>query len=158
MVAELFDILKKRGLTVAFAESCTGGLVSATFSQQPGVSAVFLGSVVSYSNDLKKNILGVSESLLRTVGAVSSPVALEMASGLKSLTGAAWTVSITGIAGPAGGTKEKPVGTVYFAVCGPGFAQTQKKLFPGDRQQVQEAAMKHTFQILTQSLKGESWT
>lgn len=158
MILELIDLLKKRAQTVAFAESCTGGLVSSVFTKQAGVSALFLGSVVVYSNALKKKILGVSEPLLRTVGAVSSPVALEMARGLKTLTGADWTVSITGIAGPTGGTKEKPVGTVYFGVCGPGFEQTQKKLFPGDRQQIQEAAMNHAIQILTQSLKGESWT
>lgn len=114
--------------------------------------------MVSYSNDLKKNILQVSESLLRTVGAVSSPVALEMARGLKTLTGADWTVSITGIAGPAGGTKDKPVGTVYFAVCGPGFERSQRKNFPGNRQQIQETAMKHSFELLTKSLKGEPWT
>jgi PncC family amidohydrolase len=158
MIAEAISILQKRQQTVAFAESCTGGLVSATVTQTAGVSAVYLGSVVAYSNELKKNILGVPETLLRTVGAVSSPVALEMARGLKSLTGAAWTVSITGIAGPAGGTKEKPVGTVFFGLCGPGIEQTQKKLFPGDRQQIQESAMKYAIQILTQSLKGEPWT
>jgi nicotinamide-nucleotide amidase len=158
MISEAVSILQKRNQTVAFAESCTGGLVSATVTQTAGVSSVYLGSVVTYSNELKKNILGVSESLLRTVGAVSSPVALEMARGLKSLTGATWTVSITGIAGPAGGTKEKPVGTVFFGLCGPGIEQTQKKLFPGDRQQIQESAMKYAIQILTQSLKGEPWT
>lgn len=158
MILEATEILKKRSQTVAFAESCTGGLLSSVFTKQAGVSSLFLGSVVAYSNQLKKEILGVSEPLLRTVGAVSSPVALEMARGLKTLTGADWTVSITGIAGPTGGTKEKPIGTVYFGVCGPGFEQTQGKLFPGERQQIQEDAMKHAIQILTQSLKGEPWT
>ncbi len=158
MILEIQRILQTRAQTLAFAESCTGGLVSSTLTQHSGVSPFFKGSVVSYSNDLKKNILGVSESLLRTVGAVSSPVALEMARGLKTLTGADWTVSITGIAGPTGGTKDKPVGTIYFAVCGPGFELSQRKIFPGDRQQVQEAAMKHAFELLTKSLKGESWT
>ena len=158
MISELQNLLQSRGQTLAFAESCTGGLVSATLTQHPGVSAFYLGSVVSYSNELKKNILHVSESLLRTVGAVSSPVALEMARGLKTLTGADWTVSITGIAGPAGGTKDKPVGTVYFAVCGPGFEMSQRKIFSGNRQQIQETAMKHSFELLTKSLKGEPWT
>jgi PncC family amidohydrolase len=158
MISDIQTILQSRRQTLAFAESCTGGLVSSTLTKESGVSSFFLGSVVSYSNELKKNILHVSESLLRTVGAVSSPVALEMARGLKALTGADWTVSITGIAGPAGGTKEKPVGTVYFAVCGPGFERAQGKLFPGNRQQIQEAAMKYSFDILTKSLKGEPWT
>ncbi|MBY0385680.1 CinA family protein [bacterium] len=158
MISEIQKILISRGQTLAVAESCTGGLLSTTITQHAGVSAFFLGSVVSYSNDLKKNILHVSESLLRTVGAVSSPVALEMARGLKSLTAADWTVSITGIAGPAGGTKEKPVGTVYFGVCGPGIELAQGKLFPGNRQQIQEAAMKHSIELLTKSLKGEPWT
>ncbi len=157
MIADLQSLLQERGQTLALAESCTGGLVSATITQHSGVSSFFLGSVVSYSNDLKKNILGVPEPLLRTVGAVSSPVALEMARGLKTLTGADWTVSITGIAGPAGGTKETPVGTVFFGVCGPGIEQTQRKLFPGNRQQVQESAMNNAIKILTQSLKGEPW-
>lgn len=158
LILEVIDLLKKRNQTLALAESCTGGLVSSLFTKQAGVSSIFLGSVVSYSNELKFKILGVSPQLLRTVGAVSSPVALEMARGLKSLTGATWTVSITGIAGPSGGTEGKPVGTVFFAVCGPGFEQAQRQHFSGDRQQIQEAAMKHSLKLLTISLKGESWT
>lgn len=155
MISEIEEILKERLQTLAFAESCTGGLLAAEFVKRAGVSSYFLGGVVAYSNELKKNILGVSESLLRTVGAVSSPVALEMAYGLKSLTGATWTVSITGIAGPAGGSSEKPVGTVHIAVVGPGFEEARRNIFPGNRQQIQEASVKYAIEFLKQSIKGE---
>lgn len=158
MIEKIEALLKSKGETLAFAESCTGGWLSAQFVKHPGVSSFYLGSVVAYSNELKKNILRVSQELLDDVGAVSSPVALDMARGLKVLTQASWTVSITGIAGPAGGTKDKPVGTVFFAVVGPDFERSQKKNFSGDRQKIQEDAVNYAIQILTQSLKGEQWT
>jgi PncC family amidohydrolase len=158
MISQIEVLLTAKGQTLAFAESCTGGLLSSRFVKQAGVSSFYLGSVVAYSNELKKNILNVSEELLNTVGAVSSHVALEMVRGLKTLTGATWTVSITGIAGPTGGSKDKPVGTVFFGVVGPEFERSQKKHFSGDRQKIQEAAVDYAIQILTQSLKGEQWT
>jgi len=104
------------GLTAATAESCTGGLVSARLADIPGSSAVLLGGVVSYANEVKENVLGVKKETLLSFGAVSEETAREMAAGARRLTGASVSVSTTGIAGPGGGTAEKPVGTVCFGV------------------------------------------
>ena len=89
------------------------------------------------------------------MGAVSAPVALEMARGVKALTDATWTLSVTGIAGPTGGTPAKPVGTVWFAVLGPGVERAEPKLFQGDRSQIQEAAVDYALELLNTTLKGE---
>ena len=110
-----YDILSKNGLTLATAESCTGGLVSSRMVDNPGSSAVLLGAVVAYSNEVKQKVLGVSEDTLKNYGAVSSQCALEMARGVRQLTGADIAVSTTGVAGPDGGSKDKPVGLVYVA-------------------------------------------
>jgi len=136
----LVRTLRLRGQTLTFAESCTGGLLSSELTQLAGISDVFLGSIIAYSNGLKASSLGVPEHLFRTVGAVSRPVALSMAHGAKALTKATWAVSITGIAGPGGGTERKPVGTVCFAVVGPGFEQTKMEFFSGQRIEVQKSS------------------
>src|SRR5690606_25922480 len=120
MIENIAKTLVERGQTLAFAESCTGGKISARIVTNSGASSYYLGSVVSYANSIKEDVLGVSPNLLRSVGAVSAPVALEMARGVKELTGATWALSVTGIAGPSGGTEAKPVGTVWFGVLGPG--------------------------------------
>ena len=112
--AELYKRLMDKGLTFATAESCTAGMISAAMGDVPGVSEVFLGGVVSYANEVKINVLGVPEEVIKTVGAVSEKCAGYMAEGSKRVTGADVAVSVTGIAGPGGGTKEKPVGTVCF--------------------------------------------
>ena len=139
-IAQLVERLRQRGQTLSFAESCTGGLLSSQFTEQAGVSDVFLGSIVAYSNGLKSQALGVPQHLFTTVGAVSRPVALAMAHGAKALTKATWAVSITGIAGPTGGTKNKPVGTVCLAVVGPGFERATVQSFSGNRTQVQQSS------------------
>jgi len=108
--------LKAKELTFACAESCTGGLISKRITDLPGASEVFLGGVVSYSNDLKTDALGVPERLIEKYGAVSSPVAVHMAIGAAALTGCDIAVSVTGIAGPGGGTDEKPVGLCYIGL------------------------------------------
>ena len=110
---DLINILKECGVTLSCAESCTGGLVAKTITDVSGCSAVFLGGVVSYANEVKINVLGVKESTLSTFGAVSKETAMEMAAGVKKLCSADIGISTTGIAGPDGGTDEKPVGTVY---------------------------------------------
>ncbi len=156
MIENIGKILVSRGQTLALAESCTGGKISARIVETSGVSSFYLGSVVSYANSLKEDVLGVSPALLRTVGAVSQPVALEMARGVKSLTGATWTLSVTGIAGPSGGTQDKPVGTVWFGVIGPGVERAQRKLFTGDRSQIQEAAVNYAIELINTTLKGET--
>src|SRR5262245_30218944 len=126
LVEELALTLRARGETVSFAESCTGGLLSSYLTSLPGVSDVYIGSVVAYSNRVKEDLLGVPFSLLKAVGAVSVPVALRMSGGARSLFRTTWAVSITGIAGPGGGTDQKPVGTVCFGLSGPGIEKTEQ--------------------------------
>jgi len=110
------DALAESGETVATAESCTGGLIAKRLTDLPGVSSVFLGGAVTYSNEAKMKMLGVSKESLDRYGAVSEQVALEMARGIREVLGSDFGISTTGIAGPGGGTPEKPVGTVYIAV------------------------------------------
>lgn len=105
-----------KGWTLSLAESCTGGALSARLTKVPGCSAYLLGSVVTYSNELKMNILGVSPETIEKFGAVSQECVIEMAEGVKQLTKSQISVSISGIAGPDGGTAEKPVGTVWAAI------------------------------------------
>ena len=109
----LVDLLKKRELTLSCAESCTGGLIAKTITDVGGCSEVFMGGVVSYANDVKINILGVSADDIKRHGAVSETVAKQMAEGVKRVCKTDIGISSTGIAGPGGGTPDKPVGTVY---------------------------------------------
>lgn len=138
---ELIRSLRDQKLTVGFAESCTGGALSAFLTEQAGVSDIFLGSVVSYSNEAKVDLLGVRRDTLMQEGAVSESVARQMAHGVRRQLKTEWSVAITGIAGPSGGTPEKPVGTVCFAIAGPGFEDSRKEHFSGDRKAVQQASV-----------------
>lgn len=133
---ELFRILKENNLTITFAESCTAGLLSATFAEISGISSVFLGSVVSYDNTVKHNLICVSEETLKEYGAVSKETAVEMAEGVRSVMRADFAVSITGIAGPTGGSEEKPVGTVYFGFSSKDNKAYHHRLFIGNDRQV----------------------
>jgi PncC family amidohydrolase len=119
MTEDVIRLLKSRGQTVATAESCTGGRLAAALTATAGASGYFRGGVVSYSNDVKIDVLGVSRETLEQHGAVSKAVARQMATGVRRLTGADWAVATTGIAGPGGGSAEKPVGTLWVAVAGP---------------------------------------
>jgi nicotinamide-nucleotide amidase len=116
----VLESLTARGETLALAESCTGGLLASLITDVPGASHVLLGSVVAYSNAVKEQQLGVSPESMREFGAVSEPVAREMAAGAQATLGGTWGVATTGIAGPTGGSSKKPVGLVYIAVAGPG--------------------------------------
>jgi nicotinamide-nucleotide amidase len=132
--AELvLSLLRDRGLTLATAESCTGGLVSARLTDVPGSSAVFVGGIVAYSNEVKATELGVPEEVLREHGAVSAETAAAMARGARERLGAEVAVSVTGVAGPDGGTEEKPVGLVYLHASGPTGEKQLRFDFPGDR-------------------------
>jgi nicotinamide-nucleotide amidase len=126
--------------TLAIAESCTGGLAGELVTSEPGASNFFRGSIVAYSDEVKGSVLGVKPETLTDFGAVSEPCAREMAEGAKRVCGSSVAVAITGIAGPGGGSPDKPVGTVCFAVCGPGTTRTSTKLFAGNRERVRVAA------------------
>jgi nicotinamide-nucleotide amidase len=146
MEAIVVRLLAERGATVAVAESCTGGLLANRFTNVPGASAVFLEGNVTYSNAAKTRTLGVPVELLNSVGAVSKEVAQAMAEGARARAGATYALSTTGIAGPDGGTPEKPVGTVFVGLASAdGPSQVEKLFFPTDRatfkQMVTEAAL-----------------
>lgn len=128
------ELLSGRGLKMACAESCTGGNIAHLITSRPGSSAYFLGGVVAYANEVKKTVLGVKEADLVLYGAVSEAVALQMAEGARKITGADWAVSTTGIAGPDGGTPQKPVGTVWIAVAGPDGTRAREFHFSKTRE------------------------
>ncbi len=122
-----------RGLTLATAESCTGGLVGHLLTEVPGSSACFRGGIVAYADEIKRDLLGVPVDVLAAHGAVSAQVSVAMAEGARARLECDLGVSVTGIAGPAGGTPAKPVGLVYVAVSGPGGCEVERHLWPGDR-------------------------
>jgi nicotinamide-nucleotide amidase len=133
-------LCRDRGLTLATAESCTGGLVSARLTSVPGSSDVFVGGVVSYANGVKAAALGVPEAVLREHGAVSAETARAMAEGARERLGADVAVAVTGIAGPGGGTPEKPVGLVYLHAAAPDSERALDFVAPGDRETVRTRA------------------
>jgi nicotinamide-nucleotide amidase len=146
-------LLGARGLTVAFAESCTGGLVSHAITRVGGSSAYFLGGMVTYSNGLKEKLLGIDAEILHRHGAVSGETARAMAEGCQRLTGADYAVSVTGIAGPSGGSPEKPVGTVFFGIAAPGEkALSFHFIFRGDRLQIQTITCATALDLLRRHL------
>jgi nicotinamide-nucleotide amidase len=148
--------LRRRGQTLATAESCTGGLVSARLTDVPGASDAFVGGVVSYSNDVKEHQLGVPLDVLVDHGAVSEEVAHAMASGVRTRLAADWGIGITGIAGPTGGTDDKPVGLVHWAVAGPGGVWAEHRVFPGDRSVVREWSLNNALDLLRRRLASDS--
>jgi nicotinamide-nucleotide amidase len=133
---ELISILKQKQLTISTAESCTGGLIGKRFTDISGASEVFYGSVTAYSNSIKKDVLGVKESTISKYGAVSEETAAEMVFGICRLFNTDIGISVTGIAGPGGGTKEKPVGTVCFGFHINNEVITRKEFFNGDRDRI----------------------
>jgi len=148
--------LRRRGQTLATAESCTGGLVSARLTDVPGASDGFVGGVVSYSNDVKEHQLGVPLPVLVEYGAVSGEVARAMASGVRNRLAADWGIGITGIAGPTGGTEDKPVGLVHWAVAGPGGVWSEHRVFPGDRSVVREWSLNSALDLLRRRMAADS--
>jgi nicotinamide-nucleotide amidase len=142
----------RRGLTIALAESCTGGLIAAELTAIPGASTALLGSVVTYSDDLKRDLLGVGEHTLREHGAVSAETACEMALGARRVTGADLALSVTGIAGPGGGTVDEPVGTVWFAVATAEGVRSEARHFAGNRPVVRARATATGLDLLRRAL------
>ncbi len=148
------QLLREAGKTLAVAESCTGGLVGHRITQIPGSSDYFWGGVVAYDNEAKVKLLGVSEETLKRYGAVSEQCAREMARGIRRASGADIGVSITGIAGPTGGTPEKPVGLVHFAVSTEEGEWHARRVFPGDRHGVKRRASTTALDLVRRILKG----
>lgn len=153
LAANLVSALESKGLTCATAESCTGGGVGSAITSVAGSSAVFLGGVISYSNDVKADVLGVSRDSLARVGAVSSEVASQMATGARRVIGSDLAVSLTGIAGPGGGSVEKPVGLVWFGLATPSGVTTQSRIFSGDRAAIRAAAVEHALGLLLSAVE-----
>ncbi len=150
----LVRILRQKGLRAAFAESCTGGLLGKMLTDVPGSSEVFWGGVVTYSNEAKMRILGVSSQTLERFGAVSPQTAAQMAKGIKDCSGAEIGLSITGIAGPGGGTPEKPVGLVYLGLARSDQVVTRELRLTGGREHVRILAAKSALDWLRRHLTG----
>ena len=148
-VKKIVETLKARGEVFCTAESCTGGQISKTVTDLAGVSAVFFGGVVSYANEIKEKLLGVRHKTLEKYGAVSEQTAAEMATGAVRALGADFSVAVTGIAGPDGGSEEKPVGLVYIACADKnGNVKVTRNLFSGDRKAVRDQTTKTALQML----------
>lgn len=153
---ELYKLAEKvivrardNGVTIATAESCTGGWIGKALTDISGSSSVFMGSLVAYSNDIKENLLGVSKSLLITHGAVSEKVAFEMAKNCAQSFGADIAVSVTGIAGPGGGSREKPVGLVYMGISHKGQTDAHEFRFDNfGRDSIRRDALRAALQLL----------
>jgi nicotinamide-nucleotide amidase len=144
----VYKLLKDNGLTVSFAESCTGGLISSTFVDIPGVSDVYKGGVITYSNESKTKILGVAQETLEKHGAVSEECVREMVDGCKRLFNSSFAVAVSGIAGPSGESEEKPVGTVCIALATPTKIISSTHLLRGDRNSIRRRSMLFSFDIL----------
>ncbi|WP_417804910.1 CinA family protein [Thalassospira lucentensis] len=151
---DLIDQCNKHGVMIATAESCTGGLITGALTAVDGSSSVVDCGFVTYSNEAKHELIGVSDSLLADHGAVSQPVAKAMCEGaLQRAPNATITVSVTGIAGPGGGSKEKPVGLVHFGCAGKGRpTRTHHEVFAGDRHAVRKATILQAFTMITEML------
>ncbi len=148
----LVAALREKGLKIATAESCTGGLISGAITEVSGASEVFDGGVCSYANQIKESVLGVPARTLETVGAVSAATAAAMAKGVRKLMDAHIGVSVTGIAGPSGGTADKPVGTVYIAVATEEGVWVRHYRFSGDRATVRQKTVSSALRLALLSI------
>ncbi len=149
-------LLAERGETLALAESCTAGRLAAWIASVPGASRYLLEGSVVYSNEAKERTAAVPHAMLEAHGAVSEPVARQLAEGIRARAGATWGVGITGVAGPGGGTPEKPVGTVFIGVAGPGFSEVRHLKLSGDRDRVQALSAAAALALLLEPLRGSA--
>ena len=152
------SLLIKREETVSVAESCTGGLLGAALTELSGSSAYFLGGIQAYSNTIKSEVLGVRLNSLLSFGAVSQEVATEMATRTRYLTGSDWAISITGVAGPDGGTPEKPVGTVWIAISDQACVRSQKLNLEGNRSDIRQKSVISALEMLFENLSERDRT
>jgi len=148
------DGLRAGGLTLAVAESCTGGLLGARLTERPGSSTYVLGGVISYADALKTDLLDVPADMLAQYGAVSEEVAGAMAAGARAATGADFALALSGVAGPGGGTPDKPVGVVFAACSGPRRTKVVRGLYPGDRASVRDYSVSAALHLLRRELAG----
>ncbi|MGC8874048.1 MAG: CinA family protein [Chloroflexia bacterium] len=147
--------LRARGCTLATAESCTGGLLGHRLTEVPGSSDYYLGGIIAYADAVKVALLGVSPEVLARDGAVSEAVACQMAQGVRQRLGAQIGVGITGIAGPTGGTPEKPVGLVFIAVAGPEHLRCERHVWPYDRSGNKAASARRALEMVLELLEKE---
>jgi len=147
-VKELAGSLSKKGLTLSLAESCTGGKIASLITDLPGASAFFKGSAVVYSNEAKQTQLNVSEDTIKEHGAVSLDTAMEMAKGAREAFASSIAASATGIAGPDGGTEDKPVGTVFIAVADGGSGKCRELKLNGTREEIRNKTVKAVIEML----------
>jgi PncC family amidohydrolase len=146
-------LLRRQGATVATAESCTGGLIGHLLTNVSGSSDYVLGGVIAYADEIKERVLGVRAETLAAHGAVSRETALEMARGARRLLGADYALAVTGIAGPGGGSVDKPVGLVYIALAGPGVERCERHVWEGDRRDNKERSARRALQMLVEVLR-----
>lgn len=158
LAAVVLDEARSQGVRLAVAESCTGGLLGARITEVPGSSDVFVGGVIAYDNALKVDLLGVPEALLAEHGAVSEPVARAMAESTARRFGVAAAISVTGVAGPGGGTPEKPVGTVWIGCFYNGTVDARRSLFPGSRHEIRGRAAQAALFLLHRRLSAATET
>ena len=151
----LLEELRERGLTFAAAESCTGGLIAKRITDLAGASAVFRGGVVSYTNEVKRDVLGVPQQLLDRYGAVSAPIAEAMAGGVRRITGADFAVSVTGVAGPDRDDRGNEVGTVFIGISSDGIVTHEKLQIDGDRPGIRNGAANAAFFLLLHAVQGK---
>lgn len=154
---QLGEALRQQGATVTTAESCTGGWVAKAITDTAGSSAWFERGFVTYSNEAKEQLIGVDGATLEAYGAVSEPVVKQMAQGALNAAAASWAVAISGIAGPDGGSEEKPVGTVWFGIASDkGEVQSHLQHFSGDREAVRRQATIFALQTLWQNIRQKT--
>jgi PncC family amidohydrolase len=152
LAAVVLELCRSRGQTIAVAESCTGGLLGARLTAIPGSSDVVIGGVIAYSNSVKQRFLGATEKALREHGAVSEPVARTMAAGVLDGFGSTIGVAITGVAGPGGGSAEKPVGTVWIALATVGETNARRFQMIGDRAEVRSRSAQAALEMVRRRL------
>lgn len=148
LAADVIERCKVLGLTIATAESCTGGLIGACLTEIPGSSAVVDRGFIVYSNQAKQELLGVPSGTLETHGAVSAETAAAMATGARERARVDLAIAVTGIAGPGGGSDEKPVGLVHLALAADGRLDAVREIFPGDRQAVRAATVERALRMI----------
>ncbi len=156
MKRTLVSLLSDKGLTLSVAESCTGGLIGHLITNIPGSSSCFMGGIISYSNQAKCDLLGVREETIFKYGAVSSQTAEEMAEGVRKRFKTLLSLSVTGIAGPEGGSGEKPVGTVYMGLSDEKCSRSFRYLFHGSRGEIKQKTAEAAIENFRRYLNGDS--